>query len=344
MVNDILASTNEPEISTVATTRGVQTVALNSVNRAIHNLVNKEIKWPFTHSTTEQTLTVGVGVYSVASTIRQIDFDTFWVRPADLITNGNFASDITSWTDKSSGSGTAAHTSDGDGRCRLTGGGTDPGAIEQSISTVVGKSYRLVFRHFTTDIAVRIGTSSGGTETHSETVELGNAGQGEWAEIEFEAEATTTYIGFYNTSTTAGDVDHVFVRRNVRPRPLQYLSYDDYVYRHKEDDDHLSPERFNLPKYIYQDLEGDLGVTPLPDEAYVMEFSHWDYLTDLSDDSDTTVIPTQYHDVVTAFGKQEVALLRSDPANGDRWGKQYEEGVMRMRRDLINRKEYAQAR
>ena len=75
-----------------------------------------------------------------------IIFPIYWTlissfkKPNELITNGEFTSNINSWT-TIAGSGSAAYNSTGNGRLRL-----NDFAAHQSISTIVGRLVTLEIR------------------------------------------------------------------------------------------------------------------------------------------------------------------------------------------------------
>lgn len=341
LVNDVLNKTGEVTLLNVTTTRGVQTVVVNAVNNAIRDITNAELEWPFNVQSGSQLLTPGEGQYSLPSDYRTVDWLSFFVKPTDLVTNGTFDSDITSWTDKSVGSGAIAHDSS-NLRMTLTGDGSDPGAAEQSLSVVATKNYSLVFRHFTTDLALRIGTTSGGTEILSDTYVVTDLGNGQYHNVEFTVPAavSTVYIGFYNTSATAVGLDTVTCKRNERPRSLRLLSIDEYNQRFKWRDDSFNVNDFEIPIYVYPTLNDKFGVTSLPDEAWTVSYSYWNTPTDLAVNGDTPGIPSQYHHIISARAIYYVLSLRSDPAFSDRAEKQYLDGVRKMRSELINKKNY----
>ena len=71
-----------------------------------------------------------------------MDWQTFRLVPKELVTNGEFTSNINSWT-TIAGAGSAAYNSSGNGRARL-----NDYAIYQALSTVVNKDYRVQIRVF----------------------------------------------------------------------------------------------------------------------------------------------------------------------------------------------------
>jgi hypothetical protein len=92
LTNRILNELNEAELtsSNFASSRGIQTVAKNMVNKSIHDIYNSEVQWPFIHSDQTDSLTAGTQEYGLPSDARQANMNTFVLLPSDLITNGNF--------------------------------------------------------------------------------------------------------------------------------------------------------------------------------------------------------------------------------------------------------------
>ena len=103
--NRVLEDVNETTLTALSSSRGVQTVAKNSVNRAINDVSNSEVEWPFLHTDKEQDTFAGVAEYDLPSDHKYVDFDSFMLLPQDVVSNGSFTSNITGWTDGSSGTG-----------------------------------------------------------------------------------------------------------------------------------------------------------------------------------------------------------------------------------------------
>ena len=143
LTNRVLEDLNETTVAAVASTRGVQTVAKRGVQKAINWILTRERKWPFLLSQQTQELTQGTGIYTLPTGYIDVMWDTFILVPKDFITNGTFASNISSWTDISSGTGSVSHTATGNGRARFNGGASGVGAFTQSLSTITGKSVRV---------------------------------------------------------------------------------------------------------------------------------------------------------------------------------------------------------
>ena len=138
--NRVLNALNEVEMtsSNFSSSRGIQTAIKNFVNRALHDIYNEIEELPSLHKETYHVTNSGQREYALPTANspvsgdlqwRKIDWDTFYLKPNELITNGEFTSNINSWT-TIAGSGSAAYNSGGNGRARL-----NDYAIYQSFST-----------------------------------------------------------------------------------------------------------------------------------------------------------------------------------------------------------------
>ena len=77
----------------------------------------------------------GDNEYDFPADFRKADMDSFSMGPKELVTNGEFTSDISSWT---TGDGSPSHTTSGNGRLNL-----NDAAAYQAINTTVNKQYKL---------------------------------------------------------------------------------------------------------------------------------------------------------------------------------------------------------
>ena len=348
LVNRALVKVNEVEIvsASFASTRGIQTLAKNSVNDAIRDLISEELEWPFNVASGTQALTVGTQEYSYPSSTRTIDWDSFFIKPVNEITNGEFTSNINSWTNRSTGSSTSAYNAAGDGRLRLTGDGTDIAAAEQSITTIVNKEYKLVVRTYNNDITMLVGTSSGGTQLLDETLTIDPDGDGKTFTFTFTATTTTTYIKFQivgGTLNIYGEVDFIRLSENKNGAPLVLLNQTEWHSNKGGGPSRITDERYDhaswaYPTHVFKTQDDKFGVTPIPSQGnWEVDFDYWTYPSDLSSHSDTTGVPDRYEHILTHRINYYMLLLRSDPAIADRTNKMYDEGVERMRTELINK-------
>ncbi len=92
--NRILRELNEVEMTstTFSSSRGIQTAVKDFINKSIHDIYNEGAELPLLHTTTTQALTTGDGEYAFPNDMRRVDFESFFLKPTELITNGEFTS------------------------------------------------------------------------------------------------------------------------------------------------------------------------------------------------------------------------------------------------------------
>ena len=140
--NRVLRELNEVELTSAnfSSSRGIQTAVKDFINKSVHDIYNESVEIPLLHTSTTQATYTGDSEYTFPTDMRRVDFESFFLKPNELLTNGEFTSNITSWT-TIAGAGSAAYNSGGNGRLRL-----NDYAAYQSISTVVNKTYNLQVR------------------------------------------------------------------------------------------------------------------------------------------------------------------------------------------------------
>ena len=249
LTNRVLRELNETELtsSTFASSRGIQTAVKDFVNKGIHDIYNETGEIPLLYSRTSQDLTVGDNEYSFPADFRKADMDSFVLKPKELVTNGEFTSNISSWT---TGDGSPSYTSSGNGRLNL-----NDAAAYQAISTTVNKEYKIQIRVLSPNssssaLIVRVGTSAGGTQNLNTTQAVTNFREGAILNTTFTATAQTSYI-YVESDGVQLDVDFVRISRNdIAPRKLTYLSYDQFLQNRKPIDDVNNSSQYDTPLYV----------------------------------------------------------------------------------------------
>ena len=79
LVNNVLRDMNEVELtsSTFSSSRGVQTTVKDYVNKAISDILNSELNWPFTRSEGSVDVIAGKQLYSFASISSSLKYSFF---------------------------------------------------------------------------------------------------------------------------------------------------------------------------------------------------------------------------------------------------------------------------
>ena len=346
LVNNVLRDMNEVELtsSNFTSSRGVQTTVKDYINRAISDVLNSELNWPFTRAEGSVDAIAGKQLYSfasIASTLKYIDYDNVFLQPKDYITNGDFeisgSASITSWTTVS---GSPAASSKFGNTLLLT----SAKATQAVNDLIVGKSYVVLIQTSGSTLTLDIGTSSGGTQTKSSTLTIASGNEVLLSEVTFTATATTHYVTFTETAGSAAYVKLVQLMENISSIPLKYLSYEEYNEKYRERDAKPDTDKFADPEFVYTTYNDELGLTPIPDTSNrTIKFDYYITNTALSAYNDTGIIPTRFESVVNARAKYYTYMFRSDVQTAQYALKEYEDGIKRMRVELINRKNYMRA-
>jgi len=339
--NRVLRELNEVEMtsSNFSSSRGIQTAVKDFVNKSIHDIYNEGAELPLLHTSTTQATFPGDGEYAFPTDMRRVDFESFFLKPNELITNGEFESNITSWT---TGDGSPSYTSSGNGRLNL-----NDAAAYQAISTVVNKNYKLQVRVLspnssTSGLIVRVGTSAGGTQNLNTTQAVTNFREGAILDTTFTATAQTSYI-YVESDGVQLDVDYVRVsREDVTTRKLRYISYDDYLQRFREQDDRNSSGHHGMPQYVYRKPDySSFGLTPIPDKNdYLISYDYYTTHTDLSAHGDTMALPDRFSSLIIDRSKYYVYMLRSDPDHANLSNRDYQRKLSLLKTDYASRADY----
>jgi len=341
LVNNVLNELNEVELTstTFTSSRGVQTMVKNVVNKAINDVYNSEIEWPFLIQNQTDSLVAGTQEYLLPSDFRKVDWDTFMLRPKNLIKNGTFDTNILDWTIVSGTPIKVSTTSSGasvTGALQLTSA-----EVTQTIQTIVNKEYIVRTRTFTDDVSLKVGTASGGTQNLSATLSVTNSGDGEWLTNNFTATATTTYIGLAEASANTVEIDTIEVVENEQPHKLQYISHDEWFESFSETDlNQTSKDQFALPRYVYETNDDKYGLSPIPDRVLSVTYQYFQTHSDLVAHTDIPTLPKRYHDTIVNRAKYYAYMMRANIAATQLSEKDYTEGIKRMRVELLNRKNY----
>ena len=341
LVNNVLRELNETELtsSTFGSSRGIQTAIKDFVNKSIHDIYNEAGEIPLLHTTKTKSTFTGTQEYSLESDMRKVDFDSFFLKPAELITNGEFASNISNWT---TGDGSPSHTSSGNGRLNL-----NDAAAYQAISTIVNKTYKLQVRVFspnssTSGLIVRVGTSAGGTQNLNTTKAVTNFREGAILDTTFTATAQTSYV-YVESDGVQLDVDYVRVsRQDIGTRKLKYITYDNWLQVFKEKDSKNDDGVYATPEFVYRKPDySSYGLSPIPDkDDYSIEYDYYTTHTDLSAHGDTMSLPDRFAPLIIDRSKYYTYMLRSDPQHASLAERDYQRKLRLLRVDYSSRQEY----
>jgi len=341
LTNRVLRELNETELtsSTFSSSRGVQTAIKDFVNKGIHDIYNETGEIPLLYSRTSQDLTVGDNEYDFPTDFRKADMDSFVLKPRELVTNGEFASNITSWT---TGDGSPSHTSSGNGRLNL-----NDAAAYQAVNTTVNKEYKIQVRVLSPNssssgLIVRVGTSAGGTQNLNTTQAVTNFREGAILNTTFTATAQTSYI-YVESDSVQLDVDYVRISRNdIALRKLAYISYDNYLQTYKVTDDTNNKGNYSAPLrvYILPDHSA-FGVSPRPNTSeYTVHYDYYTTHTDLSLHGDNMTLPDRFSTLIVDRAKYYTYMLRSDPQHAQLADRDFQRKLRLLKVDYATKNDY----
>ena len=341
LANSVLRELNETELtsSTFSSSRGIQTAIKDFINKGIHDIYNETGEIPLLYSRTTQDLTIGDNEYSFPADFRKADMDSFSMAPRQLVTNGEFASNITSWT---TGDGSPSHTSSGNGRLNL-----NDAAAYQAINTTVNKTYKIQVRVLspnssTTGLIIRVGTSAGGTQNLNTTQAVTNFREGAILNTTFTATAQTSYI-YLEASSIQLDVDYVRISRSdIATRKLTFISYDNFLQSYKPTDDTNASSGYSTPLrvYILPDHSA-FGVSPRPNtNEFTVSYDYYTTHTDLSAHGDTMTLPDRFSSLIVDRSKYYTYMLRSDPQHAQLADRDFQRKLRLLKVDYATKNDY----
>jgi len=342
LTNRALRELNETELTsaTFATSRGIQTAMKDFINKAIHDIYNDAGELPVLFSQKNQQTSVGVQEYELPNDMRKVDWDSFFLKPGELITNSDFTSNISNWTTLS---GSPSYVSTENGRCRLNNS-----AIYQEISTVKNRTYKIQVRlkdpnSSGSSLKIQVGTSAGDTTNLSTSLTVSNFGEGNVLTTTFTATVQSTYITLDNDDATNLEVDYVRVSDNqLTLRKLEFITYNDWLETHKEVDVVNDDGSYAIPLYVYRKPNYTyFGLSPVPDRSdYVIQYDYYITHTDLSAYTDTISLPDRFAPLIVDRAKYYTYMLRSDPQHATLAERDYKEKLRLLRVDYASSQEY----
>jgi len=341
LTNNVLRSLNEVELTSTnfASAIGPQAAAKDAVNDSIVDIVNAERQWPFNIVDTTQVLTPGIQTYDLPSTFKSVDWRSFYLYTPDLVTNGSFTNNINNWTSHSSGTGSVAWNtgSAATGAARFTAGASGTAAIEQQLAVVKGIVYRVFVRLFLGTLNVTIGSTSGGSDYYSGALTFTNTGGGQFFEVQFNPNGAAAYIRFSTTENTTIDLDYVAVFDEAPPVPLQYMEYDMWRSRFRQNEMRMTPTSYTRPTFVFAPPNDTFGVSTIPDKSYTVAYSYWSAPAVLSAYTDTCVIPDRYESTLLEGAMHYMYMFRDNLEQASKAEQRFKKGIAEMRIDLINK-------
>jgi hypothetical protein len=125
--------------------------------------------------------------------------------------------------------------------------------------------------------------------------------------------------------------------KSNQPRKLAVIPYTEYLETYRPSDETGdSGSGIGVPLRVYQTQEEKFGVTPSPDDAYVIEYKYWTFPTAMTAFGDVCVIPDRFIHVVIDGAMMYMMRFRSNEQSAAVHQNDFVEGIKMMRRVLVD--------
>lgn len=120
------------------------------------------------------------------------------------------------------------------------------------------------------------------------------------------------------------------------PRVLSPLSFENYTIEYRPLDDRGGTSSQSAPVYVYQTYGDEFGVTPIPNQAYEIEYVYWTVPEDLTNYSDVCVVPRRFDHITLDGAMSYMMLFRSNDQASAMHQQKFENGIKAMKRVLFD--------
>lgn len=125
---------------------------------------------------------------------------------------------------------------------------------------------------------------------------------------------------------------------NIQSKALEYINRNSYHRYLKDLDDDAGDNGTSVPQFVFPNYTGGFGVSPSPDKAYTVTFDYWQNNTALVLFGDTSLIPTNYDEVIIQGGIYHFYMFRDNTEMSDRADARFRKQLTSMKSILIHDK------
>lgn len=122
----------------------------------------------------------------------------------------------------------------------------------------------------------------------------------------------------------------------VSAKPLRVIDYPEYLAHYRATDDNNGSDGYAPPDLIFQTQDLYFGVTPIPDDAYEIEYKYWAVPSDLDAHDDVCIVPDRFKNVVLDGAMVYMMLYRSNEQSASMHETKFKDGIKSMRRVLLD--------
>lgn len=153
--------------------------------------------------------------------------------------------------------------------------------------------------------------------------------------------STGTSLYSFPADMKTADFDSFRIRKStadsINASRLKELRYEQYIRKFYERDENGGTSSYTTPDFVYRTLDTRLGVTPIPDQAYTIEYEYFKYQDELVNATDVMSIPDGFKNVVIDGAMYHCYMFRDNSQQAAIARQRYEKGIENMRKLLINR-------
>ncbi len=158
------------------------------------------------------------------------------------------------------------------------------------------------------------------TKTQTMTVGIGT--------YSFPADTSSVdWESFYLKKLAAADND---------PTRLAVLTYTDYLDNYRPGEDMNGTGGYGPAIAVYQTQDSKFGVTPIPDQAYEIEYKYWSFPADLIESTDVCIVPDRFTSVLIDGAMFYMLMFRSNEQGASIYKDKFDVGIRTMRRLLLD--------
>jgi len=117
---------------------------------------------------------------------------------------------------------------------------------------------------------------------------------------------------------------------------LRQINYDTYLQRFYIRDGNAGTADYDTPNYVYKTLDNRIGLTPIPDKAYSIEYDYYQYQTALINATDTMAVPDNFKNVVIDGAMYHCYMFRDNSQQATLAQQRFTRGIENMRKLLTN--------
>jgi len=126
---------------------------------------------------------------------------------------------------------------------------------------------------------------------------------------------------------------------NEYGHPLKFISRDLYHSQLKDDDDNAGSDGRSVPQWVCEKHGFGFTVSPSPDQAYTVSFDYWAKHTALVDYDDTSLIPSNYDEVIIQGALYHFYMFRDNSEQAQMAEMRFDRQLKNMRSLLINKED-----